>query len=69
MACGMSSRFRGFKMRNCDAILLVAKKEERSWDTRKWQFLIAHCSMSLWHRKEPFCHLQAWTSMESHRSA
>ena len=30
------------------------------WHTSKWQLSDTLCSMALWHRKEPFSHLQVW---------
>ena len=43
-----------------DAILLVAKKRtNRVWHTSKWQLSDTRCSMALWHRKEPFSHLNS----------
>ena len=35
------------------------KKRNRVWQNSKWQLSGTHCSMALWHRKEPFSHLQA----------
>ena len=31
------------------------------WHTSEWQLSGTRCSMTLWHRKEPFSRLQAWT--------